>query len=539
MTLSFLSIFVSLQRTKAERRRRRLLVVLAGGVTLGCLAGGCGYVVTAPPTTTAAETHTATQPARPRSPVPQARRTAVRRPKPVKRARPRLRPKGPQHVVVTVVDGDTNRRVAGAKVSIGARSASSDSHGQATFRVPRRVSFVVRASARDYATRSQLFSFRRSSRRTIRIYHPALQWPMYGVGPARTQAQTAIRLRPPFRIVWSRNLGSLVEFPAVVFDGIAYVANAGGTIRAISMRTGAVVWRRRLRAQMAASPAVAGRNLVVHTMGRGKVYVLRRSDGKILLRKSIGAPIESSPVVVDGVDYFGSWNGNVYAFDLRRKRFRWIFRSGYKITAAAALDHGKVFIGDYGGRLLVLNERTGRLRFARRVNGKIYGAVAIDHGRVFVPSSDGDSLTAFTTSGRRLWRRVTSNYVYSSPAVWRGRVFFGSYNGVFYCLSAAHGQTLWSVQTGGPISGAAVVVAGVAYAGNFAHRIYGVDALSGRVLLRFPHGEYVPVSGNGQRLLFHGYSRIWALEPKAATASAKARRAAPVRQNSRRRKRRA
>ena len=35
------------------------------------------------------------------------------------------------------------------------------------------------------------------------------------------------------------------------------------------------------------------------------------------------------------------------------------------------------------------------------------------------------------------------------------------------------------------------------------------------VLLRFPHGEYVPVSGNGRRLLLHGYSRVWAVEPKA------------------------
>ena len=64
---------------------------------------------------------------------------------------------------------------------------------------------------------------------------------------------------------------------------------------------------------------------------------------------------------------------------------------------------------------------------------------------------------------------------------------------------------------GGPISGAAVVVDGVAYAGSFADRIVGVDARSGRVLVRFPHGNYVPVSGNGGRLLLHGYSRLYAV----------------------------
>jgi hypothetical protein len=56
-----------------------------------------------------------------------------------------------------------------------------------------------------------------------------------------------------------------------------------------------------------------------------------------------------------------------------------------------------------------------------------------------------------------------------------------------------------------------VVVGGVAYAGSFSHRILGVDAASGRVVLDFPHGEYVPVSGGGKRLLLHGYSRLYAV----------------------------
>jgi hypothetical protein len=45
----------------------------------------------------------------------------------------------------------------------------------------------------------------------------------------------------------------------------------------------------------------------------------------------------------------------------------------------------------------------------------------------------------------------------------------------------------------------------------------GVEARSGRVLLRFGHGHYVPVSGNGMRLLFHGYSRLYAVEPRASS----------------------
>lgn len=59
-----------------------------------------------------------------------------------------------------------------------------------------------------------------------------------------------------------------------------------------------------------------------------------------------------------------------------------------------------------------------------------------------------------------------------------------------------------------------MVVDGVAYAGSFAHRILGVNAATGRVVLDFPHGEYVPVSGGGKRLLLHGYSRVFAVEAR-------------------------
>src|SRR5262249_56334497 len=145
----------------------------------------------------------------------------------------------------------------------------------------------------------------------------------------------------------------------------------------------------------------------------------------------------------------------------------------------------------------------------------VYGTPAVAEGRVFVPSSTGGSLTAFSVTGRQLWSRSTGSYVYSSPAAWDGRVFFGSYNGLLYGLSASSGSTLWTRSAGGRISGAAVVVDGIVYAGTTG-RIIGADARTGRIRFTFAHGEYVPGSGNGQRLLFHGFSRLYALEPKPA-----------------------
>jgi outer membrane protein assembly factor BamB len=467
---------------------RGLLVVLA----LTGLLTGCGHV------SSEGTTADGVRPAGPSGQTP----TLVR-PAPPERRR----------VVVTVVDGDTGVRVAGAFVSIGPLADQANPKGNAELLLRRLAPLVVSVRAHGYAERELRMPFQHQRRVVVRVYRPRFQWPMYGATLARTQTHPKIRVRPPFRVVWSRGLGSLIEFPAVVSDGVAYLGNSRGTVRALSMRDGTVIWRHDTRhGKMAASPAVVGGDLVVHGMD-GIVRVLDRRSGRLRFAYHVGSPIESSPLVRDRIDYFGAWNGNVYALDLRTRRLRWTYRSGYKVTSSAAIAGRTLYIGDYGGRLLALAPGSGRLRWSAVVNGRIYGTPAVWGGRVFVPSSDGGSLTAFTTRGRYLWRVHTGGYVYSSPAVWDGRVYFGSYDGRLYNVSARTGSLHWSVQTGGPVSGSPVVVDGVAYAGSFSHRIVGVDGRSGRVVLRFPHGEYVPVSGSGGRLLLHGYSRVYAVEP--------------------------
>ena len=90
----------------------------------------------------------------------------------------------------------------------------------------------------------------------------------------------------------------------VVDDGVAYIGNAQATVRAISMRFGTVLWSHDTpHAEMASSPAVVGDEIVYHAMD-GHVTVLDRATGHELWSFDAGSPIESSPIVRDGVDYF-------------------------------------------------------------------------------------------------------------------------------------------------------------------------------------------------------------------------------------------
>ncbi len=413
---------------------------------------------------------------------------------------------------VRVVDGDTGRPVAGATVTV----SGAVRHGPLVFLRARTKRASVTASAPHYTARTLRLAPGPARQLTVDLYRTDGQWLMYGATPARTQVQGAIQLRPPFHVVWSRYLHTLLEFPAVVDDGVAYLSNLGGQLYALSMADGRTLWQFNLHSsEQDSSPAVVGDELIAHSKS-GRVLVLDRANGKLLWSWQAAGAIESSPVVEDGIDYLGDWAGDVYALDLRTRKLRWTYHDGCKITASATLAGGSLYIGDYCGRAIALERSTGRLLWSNSTGGAVYGTAATAGGRVFVPSRGGEALYAYTTGGQYLWHVSTGDLVYSAPAVWQGRVYFGSYTGTLYCVSAATGSIIWTLATGGKISGSPTIVDGVVYVGTFSHRIVGADARTGRALFSFPHGEYVAVSGNRGRLLLYGWATLWAVEPQAA-----------------------
>jgi outer membrane protein assembly factor BamB len=424
-------------------------------------------------------------------------------------------PPAPQ-LAVRVIDGDSSRPVRGARVVAPGATARTERGGVAELTALRK-RVRVRVSAPGYSTRTVRLDFRGRPTRTVELWRPALQWPMYGANPARTQAHAGITLRPPFRTVWRRRLNGLVEFPAVVWEGVAYINSGKGWLRALSMADGHLLWKKRVGTFMASSPAIdPQRRLIVTTsMLPGDVKIVDMDTGRVRWRLSTGLT-EPSPVIRNGVVYFAATSGNVYALDLDRRRLRWTFRGGVKITGSPALVGRRLFVGDYAGRVFALNAHTGRLIWTGSAGSRVYGTTAVANGRVFVPSVFSGLSALSERTGRLLWRIPAGAYLYSAPAVFRGRVYFATYAGLVYCVDVRSGRILWTRPTGGRVSGAVQVVAGVVYAASMEGRITAWHWRSGRARWSFPHGRYVPVSGNGSRLLMHGGGRIWAVQPKSS-----------------------
>lgn len=417
-----------------------------------------------------------------------------------------------RHVTVVVLDRLSSGPVAGAIVTLGAQSATTDKQGIATFpRLPHR-SYVAEVAAGGYDTQRQRIRLQPSHRfGVVRLWRPGWSWPVYGGDPARTQSPAEITLKPHLRLRWALRLDDLIEFPPVTAQGIGYVTTAKGTLTAFSTDSGNVVWRRPLNERMGASPGVAGGRVFVVSF-KGQIRAFDALDGRLLWQKALGAACESSPQVVDGRLLFAASDGRVRALDPATGRPLWTTDVGGKVTMAVTAVNGLAIVGDYDGTVHALDQRTGRQRWQASVGGQLYAGIAAQDGRLFVSSSTDKDLTVLRLdNGHQIWQQSLHDFAFSGPAVAGNIVVAGSYDHHLRAFRATDGTLLWDVDMGGKVYGTPQVVRGVVWAASFAGNTYALALASGKRLQRFGHGRYAGTSGDAHTLFLLGFSRIWGL----------------------------
>jgi outer membrane protein assembly factor BamB len=387
--------------------------------------------------------------------------------------------------------------------------------------------------------------------RTGNIYHPHARfvperapslpargpdrfaWPLYGYTKDHTRFFPApARLRPPFKEIWSRNAGALLEFPPVMYGNHVFQLADDGTLSAISKFTGRVFWSRRLGRLSASTPAVTSSTVYATVLATGvggspgRVYALDFKDGRTRWSRSLPSPSESSPLLDGGRVFFGTQGGIVYALDARNGSVQWTYHAGGSVKASPTLKDGVLYFGDYSGNVQAVSEQSGRRLWvsgsegALLGSGTFYSTSAAAYGRVFLGNTDGRIYAYDAATGHLDWAVQTGAYVYASPAVANApgigpTVYLGSYDGTFYALGARSGAIAWKYDAGGKISGSATIVGRTVYFADLGqHRTYGLGISTGRVDFEMGTGSFDPVISDGERIYLTGRTGLYALGPR-------------------------
>ncbi len=196
-----------------------------------------------------------------------------------------------------------------------------------------------------------------------------VNWPIFGLDPARTRYLPAKGIKPPFRKLWRYTERPLLEFPPIYVGGKLYVVNNNGTAFALDADTGKVLWERSIGRLNASSPAYYRHRLYIVNLVPGHIVKLDAKTGKMIWKRSLPGRAESSPVVIDRTVYFGCEDGDLYALSTISGNVRWATSLGGPVKSAPAYYGGTLYVGDYGGYMNAVDAKTGEDQVAGLLAG--------------------------------------------------------------------------------------------------------------------------------------------------------------------------
>jgi outer membrane protein assembly factor BamB len=248
--------------------------------------------------------------------------------------------------------------------------------------------------------------------------------------------------------IWGRGtLNYFIASSPAIADGKVFYGNwcASGCFQfgqfvALDASTGAVVWANPTlpSAPVSSSPAVDN-GRVFFGLDDGSVTALNETNGKAIWRVVPGGAvaIRNALAIAYGRVYIGTAT-KFFALDEMTGATDWSFNTGNSNSTSAAVSNGVVYFGTGKGNVYAVNATTGVQKWVATTGAAVSSSPALSLGSnmVLAGSNDHYLYALNATSGVRLWWYLTSAPIWSSPAVADGRVFFGSNDYNVYALGA-------------------------------------------------------------------------------------------------------
>lgn len=381
---------------------------------------------------------------------------------------------------------------------------------------------------------------------------PSQPWPTYGFDNARTRWNPALTHRPPYTQEWLFGSRSLLEFPPVVADGRLFVGQLRGRFYAVDTATGDVIWEKDTGHCSAASPAVVDGVVYAAFMAPypcpkgepgtgGFVVAWDAANGAELWRHEM-APVESSPLVLDGTVYIGGWDARVYALDAMTGDVRWSTETDAQIVSSASLVEGDltatgqpaIVIGTNGGSLYQLDAATGDVNWRARSNERLgsgreyfYATPTVAYGRVYIGNTDGWMYAFGAETGKLLWAKEAGTYVYTAAVAAEGTIYIGTYDGYVVAYDAATGAERWRVEVPGAVHGAPTLMDGLLYFSTCSRcgqngvrgakagpdHTYAIDVETRQIVWDIEGGKYSPLVADEERVYLVGVGVVRGMRP--------------------------
>lgn len=278
-------------------------------------------------------------------------------------------------------------------------------------------------------------------------------WRAYlGSDRRATAAPESLAAQP--QSAWRVDVGRGVAGAPALTEDLVALSQVDRQVALLDRRTGEIIWRRRVGANLGAGPLVDYDRLYVATgTADGQVLALGLERGKPLWKTSLGdvaAPLAQHDTLLVA----GTVAGWVAALSAATGERGWRVLLGGAVRAPPVVTASGAIVATARDSLYLLDRATGAVRVRRGTRGTVLAAAAVADSLLLVGTTAGSVEACDTATLAPRWSLEVGSGVVGSVAV---------QSDTAYVLTAA--GELWSVPLASPAGARHVALGLVARAG--------------------------------------------------------------------------
>lgn len=303
-------------------------------------------------------------------------------------------------------------------------------------------------------------------------------------GENPTSSSVTLRQTRPPR--WTYRAAGAVDVPVASDGNRVYLSSRAGTVTALEVSTGRVLWTRDLGAMSGSyvSPVSVQADALYVAVGDGRLIRMQSADGAVSWSQDLRGLLTGSPLfdAKRRLAIAACADGRVLAVTESNGDIRWALNAGCKLSGLEPLEDAFLCMGSDCVQYIPYEQSAARTSWKQGVDGGVSCPGLVTEERLYVPGQNGTLTVMDIRNGRVLSRLNLSANPLMTPVQSGEKLVVANSQGRVWIVGGKDCRTLAEMTLGETLNCGPAVSSTTAYVGTVNGSLVAMDMQSGKIL---------------------------------------------------------
>jgi serine/threonine protein kinase len=276
------------------------------------------------------------------------------------------------------------------------------------------------------------------------------------------------------KFLWKYATEAGVVSKPAIFEKNVLFGSEDHRVHSVFTHSGKVNWTYYTDGPIRSSPHIAEGHIFIGS-DDGFLHAINALTGRRAWKIDCGSSIRSTPLVFKDMVFVGNEAGDFFCIDYSGS-IKWRFQAKRAVTSSPIIHDGVVYFGSVDTLVYAIDTETGWIVWRYRLNKPTISTPFIKDNLLFIGGVDGKIYCLNANNARDVWQFEAQNQITGSPIVHNDSLYFGSVDGKFYCLEYQTGRLRWKFATKGPITSTPIAHESSIFVGSTDRHLYALLA---------------------------------------------------------------